>query len=572
MEKNIEKILADLYMIDDSLKPHEEELKKVIAELISARPEAEINEQFLQELRSELIKRVNELKAGHEQKATKISTFSLPRIAYVFGGVALVLIIIIPLLDRGRLTEPGKVAVNKIKKASNEIMIAKKGDGAFGDLSGIGAGGANTISARPMAGGGEGLGAGAPSLATRDMAVEESASNAYGITEKMIMPPMTRYEYVYKGDEIPAVEGSLEVYKRIKSQGLQNDLARNVAELNFGILDLSKFTNTNVTNISMVEDREFGYSLYFNLLDNNLSISTNWEKWPRPDKDCRDQACFDQFRLSINDVPADEELIAIADSFVKDYNIDLKNFGKGQVVDNWRKTYEETEDKNTAWIPEVISVVYPLVLNGEEVYDESGNKTGVSVEVNIRYKKASGLYNVMGQTFESSNYEAETNVDVIKKVAENGGRFHPYYYNAEDKNAETATIELGTPKLALVQYWQYDEANAVGYEIFVPSYIFPVISKPKDIYFYQQTVVVPLIKDLLKGIEGVDGAIDPTPRPLPVENPGAGEVPVDPAITEGTPGEVKPEVTPGEIVPEVKPETTEPQTPPQDTETQVVPE
>lgn len=528
MEKEIQKILEDIYMSDESLKKYEGELKKAIRQLIEARPDAEMDEKFMSELRTEILRRADELKGG-KVKAGKEAFFSFGKLAYALGGAALVLVVVIPFLGKDGVSplKHSQVANDgeKVSLALDEVKIAKKSDNAFGSLEQVnveeamnqavpGAGGGGGIPAPRALEQGEALGLGAADMA---------------VGTKMIMPNYTNYEYVYTGGEIPALKSSLEVFRKVKGSVAQNDLARRIAQFDLGVLDLSKFKNTNVSNLNLVEDRDFGYSIYFNLRDGVFSISTNWEKWPRPDENCRDQACFERYKLTINDVPGDEEIVAIADAFLDEYGINIENYGEGEVLDHWRRSYEQAEDKSRAWIPDSIPVVYPLILEGEPVYDEGGNKTGVTVEVNIRYKRAAGLHGIEPLNYESSGYEAETDVDVIKKVAENGGRHRRYYFE-DRENAKTATIELGTPKLALVKYWQYDQEKNEGAELYVPSYIFPVVSFPDDIYYYQQSIVVPLIKDMLKEVE--DGAIEPMPRPMPLLEDGdaarkPAEVPAD---------------------------------------------
>ena len=52
------------------------------------------------------------------------------------------------------------------------------------------------------------------------------------------------------------------------------------------------------------------------------------------------QACYDKFRLKIEDVPEDSKLIALANQFIKDYNISATNYREPEVLDYWRRSYE----------------------------------------------------------------------------------------------------------------------------------------------------------------------------------------------------------------------------------------
>ncbi|RLC38071.1 hypothetical protein DRH27_03180, partial [Candidatus Falkowbacteria bacterium] len=148
---------------------------------------------------------------------------------------------------------------------------------------------------------------------------------------------------------------------------------------------------------------------------------------------------------------------------------------------------------------------------GKTVYDESGHPSGLTVNVNIRYKKVSGLYNFKLVDYESSDYEAEIDTDRLLQYAEHGGRYGNYAYPETDKTVE---IKLGEPKLSLIRYWHYDQSKLKGEELLAPAYIFPIIEKPEQDYFYRQSVVVPLIKELLDEA-GQDSSIGIS-RPMPL--------------------------------------------------------
>jgi hypothetical protein len=69
-----------------------------------------------------------------------------------------------------------------------------------------------------------------------------------------------------------------------------------------------------------------------------------------------------------------------------------------------------------------------------------------------------------------------------------------YSYSADD-NGKSVEIDLGTPRMNFVQMWDYKDNTSQ--QILVPSLIFPVIKQPDDGSFYRQSVVVPLIQDIL---------------------------------------------------------------------------
>src|SRR3989339_163776 len=93
-------------------------------------------------------------------------------------------------------------------------------------------------------------------------------------------------------------------------------------------------------------------------------------------------------------------------------------------------------------------------------------------------------------------------------------RWREQYNNTENKgyfympeNARVAEIKLGDPSVKYISYMHYKDNSYQ--ELFVPSLVFPIINKPKEFYFYRESIVVPLVKDLLQ--EEIDRPIEPMP-------------------------------------------------------------
>ena len=163
------------------------------------------------------------------------------------------------------------------------------------------------------------------------------------------------------------------------------------------------------------------------------------------------------------------------------------------------------QNGETAYLPESISVIYPMKIDGKSVADSGGNKYGLRVNANLRYKQVDGLWGLTSQNYESSDYETETNVDRILKIAAKGGMNQVGNPDA----ANVPEIELGTPETGLAIYYQYN--NGANTELYVPALIFPVTKIPENTYFYGSRVIVPLTKELLSQYE--DGN-QPIPTPL----------------------------------------------------------
>lgn len=210
--------------------------------------------------------------------------------------------------------------------------------------------------------------------------------------------------------------------------------------------------------------------------------------------------------MKMENMPSDAEIIAIANKFLEDYGINLSAYGQPTINAYWRTEFERATDKSTVWIPEDVQVVFPTVIDGQQVYDGSGYASGVSVNVNVKFNKVSGFYSLRSDNFESSAYDLETDKDRIIKAVERGGQY-PIYYAGFAENGQVANdseqvVELGTPEKVLMNYWKYDEKNGQSYELFVPALKFPVTKVPENaMYFNQQAIVVPLVKDILDAID-----------------------------------------------------------------------
>ncbi len=514
MEKNINQILNDLYIIDKDLKKHEKELVKIIKELIKSQPDTKFNEKFAQELRVKILERARELKKStHDERINIWSNFfSLNKMSYAFGGVVIALLLVIPIMSY--INKPDIPFVKKGVDLNLETKIAKVKNRAFGDLSApsiIDAGESFSLSKDNAA-----------PQAMEESALELGIGSGGGAgvstdSARIIAPEFINYNYKYIGDELNISDEEMAVYKKVKNDDLSKVLVNNVLNLNLDQINLYKFKNLSITNLSMVEDREFGYYVNFNLLENIIYVSTNWEKWPRIEMYCKDlrgpenESCYAKYRLKIKDVPADEEIIAVATKFLKDYNINMDYYGEGEVQDYWRKNYELARDKSLAYIPDIISVVYPLILDGEELHDESGNKSGINVQVNIRHNIVAGVNGLGVNNYQSSNYKTETDAEKLINIAEEGGLRRMYNYESPTKIVE---IELGTPEIHLMRYWKFNpEMGKGGEELYIPALIFPIEKIPEGVYFYQKSIIVPLVKEVLENRQNPPIGI-PEPMPL----------------------------------------------------------
>lgn len=401
--------------------------------------------------------------------------------------------------NQKKLIQYSKKSSNNYFDVLEDVKIVKKGKAFFGDLylssqSSRNAAGYGEASSSSVSSDGITVPAGGNMVA--DKAV---SSNIYpGPGENY------RYNYIYAGDDFTLFDSEVEVYRKINPD-FSKEFAGLFSDKKIGFFDMKKFNNITLNNISINEERDFGYSIYLGLKDGSFSIYKNWEKWPNAEKLCGvyNYECIENYRLGVDEILEDSDIVSIANKFLDDYSISLKNYGEPEVQKYWLREYLLSSDKSSFYIPDVISVVYPLKIDGKVVYEEYGQNSGLMVEVDMREKKVSGVYNLAYQYYESSSYSTERDKDVILDMVKQGGRYPDYYYFNEGET-NTIDVKLGTPSLGMMKVWNYDEKEMKGYEAFVPAYIFPVLSESLPSYFYRRNIVVPAVKDFfVNGKEAV---------------------------------------------------------------------
>lgn len=380
--------------------------------------------------------------------------------------------------------------------------VTRVGDDAFGSLREISFEGSNNLDSAEEE---QVLGVGGSGMAAAELMVEKAVSEI-----AMPNPYSISYKYIYDGDVFSIEEEKMDVFKRVKNSELGKAFARQVSNINLDLIGLNSFQDISAENFSFAEDKEYGYSVSFNFSDNSAYIGQNWKKWPDPYQDCRDSNCYESMRLGIDDVPADEDLISISDRFLQDYRVDMSMYGQGEIQDMWRERYYLGAAEGAVselYIPDTISVIYPLLIDGKSVYNSSGDKSGMYANVNLRYKKVSGAGSLRAQVYESSSYESENNVEKLIAYAEEGGMYKMYSYGDAEKIVE---VKLGTPVQGIIEMYSYNQEKRETEEFYIPALIFPVNSiSDESVYFYRKAVIVPLVSDVAENMGG--GIVRPMP-------------------------------------------------------------
>ena len=58
-------------------------------------------------------------------------------------------------------------------------------------------------------------------------------------------------------------------------------------------------------------------------------------------------------------------------------------------------------------------------------------------------------------------------------------------------------IDLGTPTLVYVQIWKFNSDTQTSDDLYGPAFMFPIVKNENSQNFYQQNIIVPIVKDLL---------------------------------------------------------------------------
>ncbi len=476
MKDDIHKILHELYEIDPELKAHETTLMRMISELKAHQPTTIINKAFVKRLRKQLV----------EQTITETSmqTSFTSRWLYAFAGAIATVVFMVP-ISLYFLAGTGPMSVTPTAMGT---VINRLGAEAFGSLAAVSS--TETAAPTPMGGFAE------DKLSSRIM----SGGGGAAMGDAMIVPPepYTVYQYEYTGDldlsEVPTT-----VYQRVKGATATSALAGTLGRFTMGLVDASRFDNLSVNNFTLTQDQDKGFMISVDFRESMVSIFQNWNTWVYEDRPQVTQGNF----------PPDDQIIALANQFVARYGVDMSAYGEPMVDNAWR-TYAELARARgeEVYVPQEVSVRYPLVIEGEQIYEQWGEVYGLYVNVSLTENQAVSMYNHIAPQFNASEYALMSDEARLLQTITNGGSLYPYDYT-QDPLVTIETLTLGEPELIYMHYQQWN--GQTNQDLFVPAWRFPVTERPaNNEWFNQQYVTVPLVQDLYD-------AIDEQPRPLPVE-------------------------------------------------------
>lgn len=471
--ESIQRILEDLYQADPGLRSQEARLIPLIEHLLTLRPDAEPLTDFETRLRHEVLAKHAELylESSPPFFSRMTSFFSLKQVAIPLGAMALGALLVSNILLPSSAPQ---TTISPLFQSGRERFTQLRG-GAFGSLEMM------------TPGGGGALGSAAAISARSDLAQKNVARDA------MIMPPegITNYKYIYRG-ELPKWEANVAVYKRSKDATQNATLIQSLKQTTQGLANLDALQNLELQSFTLTQKQRYGYVVTVDLAESTIGFQQNYREWPNPAAACKDEACYQRLRLSANDIPADTELIGIAQAFLQAQGISTEGYGAPVVNNEWRRSYDLAADKSMMYVPDVVTVVYPIVIDGKMTYDEGGFPHGLMVNVSAREKRVESLWNLTTNRFERSEYAAETDEARIRNVMEKGGVYGYLSPEAE----KTVEVELDAPEIIFQKVWVPREPGQPMDELLVPSLRFSLKNKPENMYT-PSYILVPLVKDVL---------------------------------------------------------------------------
>ncbi len=491
MKPSIQKFLAELYDIDPTLKDHEADIIPLLEQLLQHDPAQTPSQEFVAVLRM----RLRERAASLSHSSTAAPRWS--KWLYAFGG-ALTAAVILPLVYVA-VNRPGTPVLPSNDRTSSlfAYRVEDAAPRAFGPL-GAAVPGSSVAMGRGGGGGSE----------------NATAPQSGGGDAKMIAPPfqMTQYEYLYEGTIANLPAKTVDVYKRDPSS-VRLPLSALAESLNIGTLNLDSFAGMNVDSMTFSQDTSYGYQLYVSLRDGTMNINAQWDQWPQ--SQCQTEDCWKAQRVTMNQILGDEVLIGIARAFASAHGIDLSHYGEPVVDNMWKRDYERAPDKSQAYVPEVQRVIFPLVIDGRTVHDQTGAPMGIGIGVHVKEKRVQDVSGIADRTYLKSAYDAVTNQQTVTDYL---AKMNPAPVGLpRGAKITKTTVVLGEPTVSLAVYYRSD-AKGSGEELLIPSLVFPVKEvRGSDQPFYMSNVVVPLAKDMLD--QQLPGPIMPLERGPAIDGP-----------------------------------------------------
>lgn len=300
------------------------------------------------------------------------------------------------------------------------------------------------------------------------------------------IPEVYRYSFSWKLNI--DLKNTMPVYKRDNSKIDSTTFAKSLWNMDFAGVDVSNFSDLKVSNITLNEDKKYGYNIYVDFDNSSINISKNWTKWPEtPYVEWEKQVFLEE-----------NEVIKLADDFLKTHKIDLSKYGTPKVEKSYMMAYAKYSSSRI--MPEIAqnmtNVVYPLIVDWNEIVEEWGQTTWVRIEIDLKEKKVTSVNWLSVDNYLKSDYKTETTTANILKVASKWGRYGFYDYGTLD--VKYIDVTLKNPEIKYVHTYKYNNKDNTQEQYLIPAVVFDVEKPENTENFYGENVVVPLLKDSYK--------------------------------------------------------------------------
>lgn len=172
-----------------------------------------------------------------------------------------------------------------------------------------------------------------------------------------IIQEQKSYVYTYSGAGYVIKDAQMSVLQKKKGAMSSDETANFLKNFKISSLDLAKFSDLQVSNITTSENHEYGLNLTIDFVEGTINLSKNWNLWPQ--RKCDSNGCP---MTRIEDIPSDTDAIASAEKFIKNYKINTDSYGTPYVMNDWRAEYDRATDKSLVYVPDSLTVMFPLVI------------------------------------------------------------------------------------------------------------------------------------------------------------------------------------------------------------------
>ncbi len=465
------KLLDELLEEFPDLAPQKAELARLLAALEQSKSPPVIDKAFLDTLRAQL------LRAPHPRRTFLHSFFSffssMEKRTLYLAGSSLALLLALPLVYLSFATGTPRPSSSSSSVAAASIVQLTPG--AFGKLSEVSA---SAPTETPRMGGdalafAESAGA-QPALADKRMAVDESGI----FIEPLPYYIPTTYTYTFDGDLSAYLsDTSGTVYERSIPSAPAGSALQSLATA-FPALQLTPFLNGQLTSYALkVKD----YTLSVDSVGGMWNIFKDWTSYPSPEV---------WTPLEASDIPADEELFALAQSFVSTWGISLEGYGEPVIAEP--EIALARSGASVSYIPESATVVFPSLINDQFVYPAwSSSPTGLRVSINLRDLSVTNAFDALSNSYNASSYPLTQDAELVRTLLTGGGNA-PILYEGGGLVTEVF-VPVRAPERVLMEYSFYD--NGTYRMLFIPALRF-ALEDVSQVPWSSGFITVPLVQDI----------------------------------------------------------------------------